>query len=338
MDHSWQRVDLQCKPVHETIFFVDDEKRDGMPPRSQKFKDSEEMHTDGLGKLSVCSQYIKMLNQGAVLDRRSYHFLRHTIDPWTHNGALYFFRQPQQLLGAGQKMKYQAGALDYILERQGNTVSALVVMTPQYPNTVLKRAGWSRPNTSPDTLLFLQATIRGSSLHIQYFYSKAAEDALWDKVSAEEKPIVRNVGQHLVCAMLRTLPEVETVALSAYGGFPWERVANLAKAEAMSTDDLSLYLRKTLTEFDITEHLGKDEQINLESLKTAYMQVKSNCSLAEYYKKTFGFKAQEVSELGITMRATRETILSHCDLTNHKRIASDAGGDKEGHKRKKMAM
>ena len=91
-------------------------------------------------------------------------------------------------------------------------VSARIVMTGNYPDSDFKKAGW-HPNREldPDTLVDIDADLRGDLLYIEGFYSKASDPVAYPALSRNDVQRVRGIARHLMCIVLRALPSVSKV-------------------------------------------------------------------------------------------------------------------------------
>ena len=199
------------------------------------------------------------------------------------------------------------------ISRAGQVVTGVVDMTDQYPPTPFRNAPW--PQTHRDvpahTLVFWRGVVQGSALHIYKFYSKAGDATTWRLPSGEDR-LVRGAGQTLFCAVVKTVPDVQTFTLEASGSIPHVTDQMQRVAASLSDERIMSDLRDGNTAESFEEYMEEWSK-NPDEVRPAWVVMQSNRALADYYEKYFGFKAYGDKDMyTIQMSASREEILAHC--------------------------
>jgi hypothetical protein len=164
--------------------------------------------------------------------------------------------------------------------------------------------------------------VEGSALHIYKFYSKAGDETTW-RLPAEKDGLVRGAGQALFCAVVETLPDVQTFTLEASGSIPhvtekMQRVAASLSDEQIIADLKDGNAPQSFREYQV------EWSDNPNDLRPAWVAMQSNRALVDYYEKYFGFKAYGDKDMYTTqMSASRRDIVSHCQGKRRKKRNRD---------------
>ena len=201
-------------------------------------------------------------------------------------------------------------------------VSARIVMTGNYPDSDFKKAGW-HPNREldPDTLVDIDADLRGDLLYIEGFYSKASDPVAYPALSRNDVQRVRGIARHLMCIVLRALPSVSKVELMASGGSAWDKAQLQLEANHMQRLEILQSLHELNPKaFGWWQHRRNRQTQDMSSLRRDWVEIQANHRLVEYYRTKFGFAhTPGLSFTTIEMRAQASEVLRRCESFLKKR-------------------
>jgi hypothetical protein len=236
-------------------------------------------------------------------------------------------------------------------------LTAQTIMTRYYTPTPFRTKFWFRGDevlTDIDAELKLPNDISAGQqpqMFIRAFYSKASDVTTGGSIQdgSEEEKMLRHSGRRLLCQMLDVVQWTHDVVLDASGRSYRDDVMFTAQANLMQGEEILQDLKKNTMQVltDLNPNLFKqwyDERIenrkkirairgrfnksvyddeqeeaaeNLASLRTHWVEIRSNQNLVKYYMRTFGFKPVNVQTFTyVTMQASPEVIRAHCSAAS----------------------